>query len=465
MLFLQNFFKRNTMKKLLKYSLLIIVLAVIYVVYSNYPRLNIITGFSAKSVCSCTFEAGRDQQSIEGGDNDIDPVYYAKNVINMEEKSVTSTVFGLKERKAVYKEGIGCVLVSEAEQNQKLGTYKPNRQISESTLPYPYGNGKQKDTVFGNVNYKELQLAINNAFDIGEEEIKRTRAVVVIYKDQIIAEKYAPGFTKETKILGWSMTKSITSAVLGVLEKQEKININQKNLFPEWENDERSKITLDNLLHMNSGLEWDENYNTMSDVTKMLFLDKDMTQRQLQKSLTGEPNNSWNYSSGTTNLLSGFIRNQFITHQEYLDFWYAELIDKIGMSSMLIETDLSGNYIGSSYGWATPRDWAKFGLLYLHKGNWNGKQLLNESWVNYTAIPTNGSNGIYGAHFWLNAGGVYPNVPKDLFSCNGYQGQHVFIIPSKDVVIVRMGLTENPEFDFDTFLKGILASIIKNKGN
>lgn len=448
------------MKKILKYGLLLLVLALVYVVYTNYPRLDIITGFAAKSVCSCTFEAGRDLKSIEEGDNDIDMVNYATNNINFEEKSVTSTVFGLKKRKAVYKEGVGCVLLPEKSAKEALTFLKPNRKISQSSLPYPYGNSPQKDSIFNNINYDVLDMAVENAFDCeGYEQKNRTRAVVVLYKDQVIAEKYAKGFSRETKLLGWSMTKSITSAVLGVLEKQGKISLTQNKLFPEWEKDDRSKITLNNLLQMNSGLEWTEDYNTISDVTKMLFLEPDMTKPQLYKSLIGKPNNSWNYSSGTTNLLSGFIQNQFKTHQEYLDFWYAELIDKIGMNSMVIETDLTGNYVGSSYSWATARDWAKFGLLYLHKGNWNGEQLLNESWVTYSATPTNGSNGEYGAHFWLNAGGKYPNVPKELFSCNGYQGQHVFIIPSKDLVIVRFGLAENPEFDVDTFLSEVLSAI------
>ena len=448
------------MKKILKYGLLLLVLALVYVVYTNYPRLDIITGFSAKSVCSCTFEAGRDLKSIEEGDNDIDMVNYASNKINLEEKSVTSAFFGLKKRTAVYKEGIGCMLLPEKSTKEALTFHKPNRKISQSSLPYPYGNSPEKDSIFSNINYDVLDMAVENAFDCeGYEQKNKTRAVVVLYKDQVVAEKYAKGFSREAKLLGWSMTKSITSAVLGVLEKQGKISLSQKKLFQEWEKDDRSKITLNNLLQMNSGLEWVEDYNTISDVTKMLFLEPDMTKPQLYKSLVGEPNKSWNYSSGTSNLLSGFIRNQFKTHQEYLDFWYAELIDKIGMSSMVIETDLAGNYAGSSYGWATARDWAKFGLLYLHKGNWNGEQLLNESWVTYSATPTNGSNGEYGAHFWLNAGGIYPNVPKDLFSCNGYQGQHVFIIPSKDLVIVRFGLAENPEFDVNIFLSEVLDAI------
>ena len=113
---------------------------------------------------------------------------------------------------------------------------------------------------------------------------------------------------------------------------------------------------------------WSEEYDKISDATKMLFLAEDMGKVQENKELVGAPNESWNYSSGTTNLLSNILRSHFDSHQGYLDFWYSALIDKIGMHSMLIETDMSGSYVGSSYGWATPRDWAKFGLLYLHKG-------------------------------------------------------------------------------------------------
>jgi len=127
---------------------------------------------------------------------------------------------------------------------------------------------------------------------------------------------------------------------------------------------------------------------------------------------------------------------------------------------MVIEADMSGNYVGSSYGWATTRDWAKFGLLYLHQGNWNGEQLFEESWAEYVKTPTNGSNQEYGGHFWLNAGGKYPDAPADLYSANGYQGQRVFIIPSKDLVIVRMGLTNDDNaVDFNQFLKEIISSL------
>ena len=283
--------------------------------------------------------------------------------------------------------------------------------------------------------------------------------MIVIYKDKIIAEKYDTGFNKNSRILGWSMTKSLTATYFGILQKQGKIDISKPAPIAEWKNDERKNITINDLLHMNSGLEWEENYSKICDATKMLFIEEDMTQSQINKPLVGKPNNTWNYSSGTTNLLSGILRKQFKTHQEYLDFWYSSLFDKIGMHSALVETDMTGNFVGSSYGWANTRDWAKFGLLYLHKGNWNGEQIFNESWADYVALPTDTSYGNYGAQFWLNVGKKFPNVPKDMYYASGYQGQMVAVFPSHDLVIVRMGLSE--KFDFNGFLSEVVGSLKK----
>lgn len=437
----------------------IVVIGIIYFAYSNYPRLQIITGFSSKSVASGMFFANRTQESVELGDNDFSPIKAANNKVDLEAKSVTSTFFGLKPAKAIYREGLGAILLNDDyDENKEL--IIPKRNKTPKNLPFPYGNLPQIDNEFVNIDYKALQIAVDNAFDKPDENIKRTRTVLVVYKDQVIAEKYADGFNKNTPILSWSITKSITATVYGILQKQGKIDVNTVTGIEAWQNDERKSITYNNLLQMNSGLEWEENYNAISDVTKMLFMESDMSKVQMRKKLTGKINESWNYSSGTTNLLAGYLlQKQFKSQQEYLDFWYNELLDKIGMHSALIESDLAGNFIGSSYGWATTRDWAKFGLLYLHKGKWNGEQIFNPEWAEYVATPTNGSNGEYGGHFWLNAGGKYPDVPKDLYSANGFQGQFIFIIPSKEMVIVRTGLTEYPEFDVNGFLRNILASI------
>jgi len=447
------------MKKIVKILGFSVGLLLGYYFYINYP-LDIISGFSAKSIASGHFIDNRSQEMIENGDNDVSILFLATNKIDEKEKFASASVFGFKERKAIYREGLGSTLINDDFDVTKPYLV-PKRTKLTNNLPFPYGNKEPKDTVFANVDYTKLKIAVANAFDLSGENDKRTRSVLVIYKDKIIAEQYGTGFNKNSKICGWSMTKSITATCFGILQKQGKMNIMQRSPIKEWASDERSKITINDLLHMNSGLEWNEDYSKLSDAVKMLYLSEDMTKSQIDKALVGKPNSTWNYSSGTSNLLSGILRQQFRTHQEYLDFWYTNFIDKIGMNSMVVETDMAGNYVGSSYSWATTRDWAKFGLLYLHKGNWNGEQLFDESWAKYVSTPTNGSKGDYGAHFWLNAGGRYPDAPRDLYSANGFQGQKVFIIPSKDLVIVRMGLTNDEKFDFNGLLKGIVESVKK----
>lgn len=444
------------MKKFLKIFGVLLLFLLIYLRLSIYPQLDLISGFSAKSVASGHFIDGRSLGTIQQGDNDIDKIDWATNKIEDKQRFVTSNVYGLKTRKAIYREGLGATLINdEFDVNKPYEV--PKRNKTRNNLAFPYGNLEPKDTLFSNIDYDKLNIVVDNAFDKKAEKNKRTRAVIVIYKDKIIAEKYADGFDKNSKILGWSMTKSLTATYFGILQKQGKLNIMKPAPIAQWAADERSKITINDLLHMNSGLEWEEDYGKISDVTQMLFIAEDMTQSQIDKPFVGKPNNTWNYSSGTTNLLSGILRKQFKTHQDYLDFWYSSLLDKIGMNSALIETDMAGNFVGSSYGWATTRDWAKFGLLYLHKGNWNGEQLFDPSWSNYVATPTNGSNGKYGAHFWLNTNGDFPDVPRDFYRCSGYQGQMVAIFPSQDLVVVRMGLSE--DFDFNGFLSGVISSI------
>ena len=427
------------MKKGVKYVALFIFSGIVYLGYSNYQKLVIISGLSAKWVASGVFVADRTQASIEGSDSNFSPITWATSEVDFENKSVTTNVFGLQERKAIYRDGLGTVVTVKG-YDESTHYVVPNRNRTAKNLPFPYGDLPQKDTIFSSIDYKKLEKIVDNYFAENTEG-NTTRSLLVVYKNQIIAEKYVDGFDQNSKMLGWSMAKSIVSTVYGVLDQQNKININNFASIKEWENDERSQITINNLLQMNSGLDWEEDYTKISDVTKMLYLEEDMTKSQIRKPLVGKPNESWCYSSGTTNLLVGILRQKFNTQQENLDFWYSNLIDRMGMHSMLLEADLAGNYVGSSYAWATTRDWAKFGLLYLNKGNWNGDQIISEDWVKYVATPTNTSEGIYGAQFWLNASGKMPDAPKDLFFAGGYQGQKVLIIPSKDLVVVRTGVS------------------------
>ncbi|MBD0776302.1 serine hydrolase [Maribacter sp. ANRC-HE7] len=440
--------------KLVKRVVVPVLILLAGIIWFNYPKLNIISGFAAKSMASNHFIAHRSMESINANDHNVPMIKLAQS--ELIPNGATATVYGLMKRKAICSEGIGCVLVN-GDFDSDAYQFTPQRVHTTSNLPFPYGDVAPKDTVFGNVDYQQLKKAIDGAF--ANTEVQKTRTVLIAYKNRIIGEKYIDGFTKDTPILGWSMTKSILATLYGILEYEGKIDLKEPAPIEDWQQDERKNITLDHLLRMQSGLAWEEDYTAISDVTRMLFLDGDMTLAQKDKKAIAAPTELWNYSSGTTNLLSGILRDRFETHQEYLDYPYKALIDKIGMNSMIIETDMKGNYIGSSYGWANTRDWAKFGLLYLNKGNWNGERLFDANWVDYITTPTPLSEGTYGAHFWLNAQGKYPDVPKDLYSANGYQGQYVFVIPSKDLVVVRTGLAEDPEFDVNAFLSDVIKAI------
>jgi hypothetical protein len=260
------------MKKTFKFLALALFIFLIYYGYTTYPKLDLISGFSAKSIASGHFIDNRSQEMIEKGDNDIELMDLAKTKIDENGKFTAASVYGLKERKAIYREGLGATLINDDFDVAK--PYEvPKRTKLSTNLPFPYGNNEPKDTIFANVDYAKLNAAVANAFDAKGQKIKRTRSVIVIYKDKIIAEKYDTGFNKNSKILGWSMTKSITSALFGILQKQGKLDVFKPAPIDEWAKDERSKITVANLLNMNSGLEWEEDYTKISDVTKMLFLD------------------------------------------------------------------------------------------------------------------------------------------------------------------------------------------------
>lgn len=442
--------------KWIKRIFLIIVVIITYVYITQVPKLNIISGYASKYVATSVYYSGHSLEHINTHDNNIPLIKLASSSVDQNNQTASADVYGLINRTAVYREGIGSLLVQE-EASEIDELLVPNRILNTSTLPYPHGQGDPIDTLLLNVNYKALNKAVASAFE--HNEVQKTRSVLVLYKGYLITERYADSYTKDTPILGWSMTKSIIATLYGILQYRGELSVNDPLGFDSWENDKRAQLTINHMLRMQSGLEWDEDYSGISDVTKMLFLSKDMADVQIQKPLIAEPTEIWNYSSGTSNLLSKKLKDYFDSDQAYIDFLYTDFADKIGMNSLLVEQDGSGTYVSSSYGWASTRDWGKFGQLYLQNGIWNNKSLFDQSWVDYISTPTEHSNGEYGAHFWLNAGGLYPNVPKDLFSSNGHDGQYVYIIPSEDLVVVRTGLSETKDYNANVLLSGIINSI------
>ncbi len=257
------------------------------------------------------------------------------------------------------------------------------------------------------------------------------------------------------------MAKSFANALTGILVKQEKMDIMRPADIEEWKGDERSKITLNDLLRMQSGLKWNEDYGSRSDVNLMLFNEGDMSRFAVKSPPEYPAGTNWKYSSGTANIISSLIRKEFESDTACYAFIQDQFFEKIGIIDAVFEVDPSGDFVGSSYLYATARDYARFGLLYLNDGVFDGEQILPEGWVDYTRTPASASNGEYGALFWLNRSGKFPSAPEDMYSCNGHDGQYIFIIPSRELVIVVLGFSPKPdnEIELDRLLKDVLATV------
>jgi len=452
--------KKNLFKKILV-LVLVIVLAV--GTWFVWPRLPIITAFAAKGMCSSVFLANKNPDGVQAEDLSFFPISLAKSKINYEEKSVTSTVFGLAKRKAVFRDGLGAVLVLKTPEDElrKTGFQLPDPGYSQDTIPWPKGDILSEVKPDG-VNYARLNELIDTCIDAaGSEPFKKTLGIVVVYDNQIIAEKYLDGYDAKTMFHGWSMTKSITGALAGILHDEGNLNVNEPAGFTEWQNDERATITIKNIIQMSSGLKWYENYFTISDATVMLMQNDDMLSSVLDNSLEFNPGEHWNYSSGDANLLSGIIRNRMNNDDNYHKFIYTKLLYPLGMLHTKVESDASGLFVASSYSYGSTRDWARFGMLFLNNGIFAGDTIISKEWVDFLKTPAPASDGNYAGTFWLkesNRERALVGVPNDVFFADGFIGQRIYIIPSKKLVVVRMGYSLK-NFNLNNFLSEIIKTL------
>ncbi len=271
-------------------------------------------------------------------------------------------------------------------------------------------------------------------------ETDTTLAVVVQHRGEVVAEAYADGVTADTTLISWSMAKSITHALVGMAQMDGLLDVQAPTGIAQWQNDDRRLITLQHLLEMRSGLAWIEDYveGNESDVIEMLFGagKDDHAAYAINQQLSSTPGSEWYYSSGTTNIVSRLLGDALgdKTHA----FIQTRLFDAIGMSSATAQFDLVGTFVGSSYVYATARDFAKFGELYLRDGMCGTKRILPVGWVNHaraqTVIDDETGQG-YGAHWWTQ-----PAEPRSLVA-SGYEGQQILVLPERDLVIVRLGKT------------------------
>jgi CubicO group peptidase (beta-lactamase class C family) len=438
-----------------------------------WTYIPIVTAYAAKTICSGIFVSGRLPDEIEKTELGSFPCFHIpKYKISYTDSSVTATFLGLASKTAVYRSGGGATLINEISANE-LHTqvvYRPEPFIdNQDSIRWP--QGELVADVAGKIDTAKLSKAVSRAFYNVKDPASPTHAVVVIYNSQLVFERYARGITIHTKLTGWSMAKSVTNAMMGIMVRQQKLNMSSPASIAEWQQDERKYITPANLMQLNSGLGWWGFEAAASNQTNMLFKQDDMSGYALKQSLKSKPGSIFNYSDGSVNILQ-LIMRRTLGDQNYYRFPYRELFYKTGMRNTVIETDASGTFVGSSYVYATARDWARFGLLYLQDGVWNGERILPEGWVRFSTTQSGAFNkhrgGRYGAGWWvnqpdINSGGkrLYGNVPEDCFYAQGFDGQYVWVIPSKKLVIVRLAREGFNALNPDDFLSGVIKALPK----
>jgi CubicO group peptidase (beta-lactamase class C family) len=360
-------------------------------------------------------------------------------------------VGGLVTARAWNRPGLGCTLVASGARWPVAGPAEgvdAARRALDPAAPWPEGGaGPASPPPPG------VAAALERAFaEPGPPVRRQTKAVVVARRGRLVAERYAPGVDPEAPLLSWSMAKSVTMALVGVLVRDGRLDPAAPAPVPEWRGrgDPRAAITLDQLLRQSSGLAFDETYGPTNDVSRMLFARPDTGAYAAARPLAFPPGTRWSYSSGTSNLVARVVRDAFggdlVAMARYAR---RELFDAADMASAYFEPDASGTFVGSSFAFMTARDWARFGELFRREGVWRGRRILPAGWVRYATTPTpDAPQGRYGAHWWLNAGAPgrpaerpWPALPAETYAARGHSGQWVAVVPSAGLVVVRLGLT------------------------
>src|SRR3990167_7693382 len=357
------------------------------------------TAVAAQIACASIYVAERAEADVLRDDiRAFAPFMTAVTLaIDRKARTVTASAPGAATRTALYRPVAGCTLLTGDVSTKMLDTQakrlKPMR--ARAAQPWPVGDvlvPQLQAAAEARIDRAALDTAVRAAFD---EQNKGgypdTRAIVVVQGGAIVAEHYAPGFDQGTEMLGWSATKSIMGSLVGLLVDDGVLKLDEPAPVPEWQGagDPRAKITLRQLLTMSSGLTFSESYVPGNDSIKMLFEAWDMGAMAAAKPLKDAPGTNWSYSSGTTNILSRIVfQATGWTLDGMTRFAQKRLFAPAGMTSALIEPDDTGVQVGSSYAYATARDWARYGLLHLNKGKIGGKQLLSREWIDFAVAPT-----------------------------------------------------------------------------
>lgn len=424
--------RRRRWPKVLAALLALVVVAAIGAYWYERPLLRTGTGYAAHNACALTFIAHRSSPETDLPPNPLVP--YLSTQIIRDGSSAKSSIKGLLAgQQASYGAETGCTVggADVATPGPRAGAPGANPFTTATVQP-----DRAVDQL--------VAAAFGDELDAEAKKRLGTRAIVVVRDGQIIGERYAEGFTKDTPQLGWSMTKSVTNLLTGRLVEQGVVTTTEDHLRPEWK-DERAGITIDQLQRMTAGLAWDETYDLGTPITQMLYGEADMASYVASQKPAHSPGTHQQYSSGSTTLLCSILGEKAGASSRLMA---AQVFAPLGLRSAIVETDGVGNPVCSSYLWATPRDWAALGQFALQDGVWDGQRLLPEGWMEtstkVTPVKTSEEKG-YAAGWWSNTDAdgslVEPTLTADTYSMQGHDGQLVYVVPSKKLVVVRLGFS------------------------
>src|SRR5713226_3079999 len=442
-------------RKLVAGAVILAVPIALCAIFRPDRAIRVATGFVAHIVCAKIFVSGLDPQTVFSETTDRAGIRRLRWVLGYRldraGKTVDASVAGLFGSRAAFHDVFGCVLLHGADEPYLL---KSDIDALKAPKSPPL-----LTEIAGAAVVEPSDPALKAALDHAFEEpatppFRKTRAVVVVHDGTVIAERYADGVGVDTPLLGFSMTKSVVNALLGILTLQGRISPSLPAPIPEWRgaNDPRREIEVEHLMRMTTGLALDETNSGFDPSSQMVYLHNDMAGFAVRAAVVAPPGTRWAYSSATTQLLARIIRDITGGPEQTLAFAWRELFNPLGMRNVTLQFDATGTLQGSSSMLASARDWARFGLLYLNDGIIGGRRILHEDWVDFSAAATLDTD--YGAGFWTNRseherakGRVTMEIPRDAFFAFGDQGRRIVILPSQRMVIVRLGDSVDPSGD------------------
>jgi CubicO group peptidase (beta-lactamase class C family) len=448
-------------------ALVAVALAVSAIIFRPDRALRVATGYVAHNICSKTFVSRFDPQTVFAETIARDGIRRLRLLLRYHldrtAKIVDASVAGLFESRAAFHEGFGCVMLLGSQQTYLLRSDIEALKTPKAPPLLPEIAGPKAVEPAD----PALKAALDHAFEEPDAPpFRRTKAVVVVRDGIIIAERYADGVTIDTPLLGFSMTESVINALIGIMTQQGMVSPSIPAPIPEWRaaSDPRHVIEVEHLLRMTTGLALDETNSGFDASSQMLYLHNDMAGFAVKAEPIAPPGTRWAYSSPTTQLLARIIRDAVGGPEQTLAYAWRELFNPLGMRDVTLEFDGAGTLQASTYMLASARDWARFGLLYLNDGVLAGKRILHEDWVDFSAAATLDTD--YGAGFWTNRSEhqhakarVRLGVPRDAFFASGDLGQRVVIIPSQQMVVVRLGDSTHPAGDINGLARLVKEAI------